>query len=124
MAGESTNALAFYQQLAAGLVLLPLLAAFRPTRPRARACIAAVAGLAFASTSLAYLLYFRLLAEVGPTSALTVTFLVPVFGVLWAVLFLGEHLGLGTVAGGALILVSVAFVTGTRLPLGRRAAVA
>jgi drug/metabolite transporter (DMT)-like permease len=50
-----------------------------------------------------------------------VTFLVPVFGVLWATIFLGEHITVGTLAGGALILASVAFVTNTRLPLRRRA---
>ena len=48
--------------------------------------------LALASTSLAYLIYFRLIAELGAPSALTVTFLVPVFGVLWGALFLGEAL--------------------------------
>ena len=65
-------------------------------------------------------MFFRLVAEVGPTTTLTVTFLVPVFGVLWATIFLGEHVGLGTVAGGALILASVGLVKGTRLPRPRR----
>ena len=75
--------------------------------------------LALASTSLAYLIYFRLIAELGAPSALTVTFLVPVFGVLWGALFLGEDLHLGTLLGGTVILLSVGLATGA---LGPRAA--
>ena len=41
-------------------------------------------------TGLAYLLFFRLIAHVGPAKAISVTFLIPVFGVLWGGLFLGE----------------------------------
>jgi drug/metabolite transporter (DMT)-like permease len=60
--------------------------------------------LAVASTAYAYRLYFRLIANVGPTRALTVTFLIPLFGVLWGMLFLSEPLTLNMVFGGALIL--------------------
>jgi drug/metabolite transporter (DMT)-like permease len=121
MLGEPPGTLALYQQLAAGAVLLPAVAAFPPHHTPAAGAIAAVVALAVGSTAVAYLLYFRLVAEVGPTSTLSVTFLVPVFGVLWATIFLGEHITVGTLAGGALILASVAFVTNTRLPLRRRA---
>jgi drug/metabolite transporter (DMT)-like permease len=61
------------------------------------------------------LLYFRLMASVGPTKTLTVTFLVPVFGVLFGVLFLGDPVGIGTFAGMGIILSSVALATGIRL---------
>ena len=54
--------------------------------------------------ALAYLFYFRLIRDLGPTRALTVTFLMPVFGVLWAVLLLGESLTPGMASGGAIIL--------------------
>jgi len=116
MTGEPPGTLALFQTAAAGLVLLPAIAVAQPPHAPDAGDLAAVAALAIGSTSLAYLLYFRLVAEVGPTSTLTVTFLVPVFGVLWATIFLGEQLGAGTVAGGALILASVAFVTNTRVP--------
>src|SRR5947209_194236 len=115
-AGEPPNTLAVGQQVAAGVVLLPLLAVLPPPHSPGAGPLAALAALAIACTALAYLLYFRLLAEVGPTSTLTVTFLVPVFGVLWAAVFLGEHVTVGTLAGGALILASVSLVTGTGLP--------
>lgn len=76
---------------------------------------ASVLGIALLSTALAYLIYFRLLASVGPTKTLTVTFLVPVFGVLLGALLLGEPIGGGTLPGLAIILVSLLLVNEIRL---------
>ena len=61
--------------------------------------IANVVALAIASTAIAYLIYFRLIADVGPSRALTVTFLIPLFGVLWGFLFLGEAITLEHAGG-------------------------
>ncbi|EGQ8959493.1 DMT family transporter [Vibrio parahaemolyticus] len=63
-------------------------------------------------TGLAYLLYFHLVSEIGPTSALTVTFLVPVFGILWGYLILGEPIGFNTIIGTILVLSGTMLVTG------------
>jgi drug/metabolite transporter (DMT)-like permease len=71
-----------------------------------------VLALGVLCSGIAYLLYFRLIAEVGTTSALTVTFLNPVFGILWGALFLGEVVGWYTVAGSAIVLAGTALVTG------------
>ena len=64
----------------------------------------------------AYLIYFRLVADVGPTRTFTVTFMIPVFGTLWGALFLDEPVGLSTLAGGAVIVIATALVLeiGTR----------
>ncbi len=59
--------------------------------------------LGLVCTALAYLLFFRLLADLGPIKPLTVTMLVPLFGVLWGALFLDEQVTLAHLAGGALI---------------------
>ena len=61
--------------------------------------VACLLALALGSTGIAYLLYFRLLAELGATGGMTVIFVVPVFGVLWGALFLDEAIHLATVAG-------------------------
>lgn len=79
-----------------------------------------VVALGVLCTGAAYLLYFRLIRDIGATRALSVTFLIPVFGVLWGVLLLGEHVGLNALAGGALVLLGVALANGV-LPLGRKA---
>ena len=60
--------------------------------------------LAVASTAVAYLLYFKLIANIGPARALTVTFLIPLFGVLWGFLFLDEKIGANTMTACALIV--------------------
>jgi drug/metabolite transporter (DMT)-like permease len=72
----------------------------------------AVLALGVVCSGIAYLLYFRLVADIGAASALTVTFLVPVFGVLWGHLFLNEPLGWNTLAGALVVIVGTALVTG------------
>jgi drug/metabolite transporter (DMT)-like permease len=84
-----------------------------------------VLALGVVCSGIAYLLYFRLVADIGAASALTVTFLVPVFGVLWGHLFLHEPLGWNTLAGALTVIVGTALVTGFRLSaLSRRPAAA
>ena len=57
----------------------------------------------------------------GPTRAVSVTFLIPVFGVLWGILFLGEQLTLNMVIGCAVILLGTSLSTGVFAP-GKKAA--
>ena len=76
----------------------------------------ALLGLAFVSTTVAFIFYYRLIADVGPVKASTVTLLVPVFGMIWGVIFLGEPLTAGRVAGCAIILSGCALILGL-LPL-------
>jgi drug/metabolite transporter (DMT)-like permease len=71
-----------------------------------------VLALALVCSAGAFLIYYRLLADVGPTRALTVTFLIPVFGVFWGAVFLGEAVTFSTIAGGALIIIATALVAG------------
>jgi drug/metabolite transporter (DMT)-like permease len=61
------------------------------------------------STGLAYVLYFRLIGDVGATTASAVNYVVPVFAVLVSVLFLGEHVTWNLLAGGLVVLVGVAY---------------
>jgi drug/metabolite transporter (DMT)-like permease len=119
-AGEPPLSMAIGQQLAAAVVLLPLIPAL-PVRATPDAVdVLCVLALALGSTGIAYLLYFRLLRELGATGGMTVIFVVPVFGVLWGALFLDERIHLGTVLGGAVILLSVWLIT--RTPASERAA--
>ena len=72
----------------------------------------AVLALATLCTALAYVLYFRLMSRVGPTNAVSVTFLIPLFAMLWGALFLGEAVTAQMVAGGAIVLVGIALALG------------
>ncbi|MDE2371780.1 MAG: DMT family transporter [Burkholderiales bacterium] len=85
----------------------------------------AVLALGIVCSGIAYLLYFRLIADLGAASALTVTFLIPVFGVLWGHLFLGEALSWHMAAGALVVIVGTALVTGfSPAALWRRPAIA
>ena len=104
------------QLLGASAVLFPLASANLPTHsPPAEAVFATVA-LVVVCTAVAYQLYYYLLISAGPLNALTVTLLVPVFGVLWGALLLGEHISAGMIVGLAVVLCSVGLVTGMLSP--------
>ncbi len=60
----------------------------------------------------AFLLYFRLVRDIGGTSTLTVTFLIPVFGILWNHLFLGEAVPPSMIAGSLTVILGTALATG------------
>jgi drug/metabolite transporter (DMT)-like permease len=117
-AGVSPLAMTIGQQGAAAVILLPLAAVSLPGEaPPLPAALSALA-LALLCTAVAYLLYFRLIENVGPTKTLAVTFLIPVFGLLFGVVLLDEPVGLGTLVGFAIISYGVALVTEIRLGKG------
>jgi drug/metabolite transporter (DMT)-like permease len=72
----------------------------------------AVVALGIACTAFAYVLYFRLIEHAGPSRALAVTFLVPVFAVIYGALFLGEAVTAKMLVCGAVILCGTALSTG------------
>lgn len=92
------------------MVLLPLAVIFAPDHLPSSAAVYSVLGLSLICTSVAYLLYFRLIARIGPVKTVSVTFLVPVFGLLWGVIFLQEQVYATTIAGLVIILLSVMLV--------------
>lgn len=111
-AGVPSLTLAAGQQTAAAGFMIPLAATDLPNETPSVTAALCVLALAIPSTAVAYLLFFYLIRTVGPTSTSTVTLIVPVFGLLFGVLFLGEPVGWGTVIGLLIILCSVVLVTG------------
>jgi drug/metabolite transporter (DMT)-like permease len=97
------------QGVAALLLLLPGWWMWPAQWPSARAWACAVA-LGVLCTALAYLMYFRLIARLGTARAMTVTMLVPAFGVLLGVALLDEPFTFGIAAGGALVAFGCALV--------------
>jgi len=117
--GENPIDMAVGQQLGATVFMLPLAVGTVPLVAPSGVVVFSVLALSILCTSLAYLLYFPLLQRVGPVRTLSVTFLIPVFGILWGHLFLQEAVTPTIIAGLALVLVSVALVAD--LPFGRSA---
>ena len=117
LSGALPLAVAAGSQVAAALFLaVPAALAWPAQAPSASAWLM-VALLAFFGTGLAYLLYFRLIANAGPANAVAVTYLIPIFAVVWGGIFLGERLTLPLVAGCAVIFAGTALATGM-LPRG------
>ncbi len=112
LAGVDTLAVATGSQIAAALALAPFALATWPTAPVGVRDWAGALALGVACTGLAYILYFRLIDRVGAMRAASVTFLLPLFAVLWGGLFLGEAITVQMAAGGALILIGSALALG------------
>lgn len=113
-AGVPPLTLAVGQQTAAAAIMIPVALTDLPGEAPSVAVALCVLGLAVLSTAVAYLLFFYLISSAGPTATSTVTLIVPVFGLIFGVLFLGEPVGVGTIVGLAVILSSVVLITGTR----------
>lgn len=116
LAGVPSMAVAAGSQLGATLWLaMPTVLWWPATLPGPAAWVS-LAALAVVCTGLAYILYFRLIVNVGPANAITVTFLVPAFAVAWGAAFLGEALTVPMVVGCAVILAGTALATGLVRP--------
>jgi drug/metabolite transporter (DMT)-like permease len=114
----SPLSLSIGQLLGATACILPFAAMDVPAKLPSLPVTLSILALAILSTAFAYLLYFRLLRDVGPTQTNYVTMLVPAFGVIWGMMFLDEPMTTGTGIGMFLILVSVLFFS--NLPLSKR----
>ena len=78
-----------------------------------------VVALAVLCTAIAYILYFRLIEKAGPSKALTVTFMIPLFALFYGAVFLGETITAWMVGCGLVILCGIALATGL-VKLGKR----
>ena len=112
LTGASALAVATGSQFAAALLLALPAAWLWPAAMPGTVAWSSAFGLAALCTALAYILYFRLMSRVGPTNAVSVTFLIPLFAILWGALFLHEAITAQMVAGGAIVLVGIALALG------------
>ena len=103
------------QLTCSSLILLPVTAAVdRPwllAMPSA-ATIAALAGLALLSTSLAYIIFFRIMAVSGSNNVMLVTLLIPVSGIAMGHLVLAEPIVANHLLGAAIIAISLLVIDG------------
>lgn len=112
LAGLPALVTATGSQVGATLALAVPAAFFWPARWPGTGAWLAVTVVGVVCTGLAYVLYFRLIEEAGPARALAVTFLVPVFAVLYGMVFLGETVTLWMLLCGAVIVCGTALSTG------------
>ena len=123
LSGVPPLAVAAGSQVSAAMLLgVPAALAWPAVAPSAQAWLM-MALLAFLGTGFAYVLYFRLIANAGPANAVAVTYLIPIFAVVWGAVFLAEEVTATLVAGCLVIFVGTALATGVLRPppLGRGA---
>ena len=97
-------------QLMGGIVLIPLTLTQHLHGPIDQKIILCMLGLALLCSAIAYLLYYQLIADIGPARALTVTFLMPIFGICWGKIFLDEIITFQMIIGTLLILLGTFYV--------------
>jgi drug/metabolite transporter (DMT)-like permease len=113
--------LATGQLVAAALILLPLaLLSGIPAVP-SPAAAGSIVAMGIVSTAIAWPVYFRIARRTSATAASSSTFVVPMFGIFWGGLILGEPIGAELLAGFALVIASLVLVL--RLPIPRPAGV-
>jgi drug/metabolite transporter (DMT)-like permease len=99
-------------QIGASMLLLLPAATHLPAQMPSTNAWWAIIALAVFCTALPYVLYFRIIAKAGPSRAIAVTFLIPVFGVLYGAVFLKEMITTTMLACGAVIVLGTALSTG------------
>lgn len=109
------------QLLGAAIILAPFSALDLPVHEVSVPVALATLALILLCTAFAYQLYYYLIISAGPLHALTVTLLIPVFGLIWGALLLDESVSPGMILGLLIVLFSVGLVTGMLSP-GKRAA--
>ena len=110
--GVDPLAMAAGSVTAAAIVLLPMAVYFWPAAPVSGSAWAAALSLAVLCTGLAYIIYYGLIDRVGATRSITVTFLVPLFGIFWGAVILHEPIGLRMLVATAIVLLGTLLATG------------
>ncbi len=108
LTGLPAGAVAAATLSCAAVLMLPFAVATWPAHPIPTLSWLAAGALGVLGSGIAYVLYYRLIQRIGAARAATVTYVVPLFGVAWAWLLLGEPLTVPMLIAGTLILGSVA----------------
>ena len=108
LAGVPSLVIATGSQVGAAIgLVLPTLWLWPAQSPSVRAWLALLA-VGVLCTGIAYVLFFRLIERMGAAKSLTVTFLIPVFAVIYGAVFLGESVTAWMLLCGAVILFGTA----------------
>jgi drug/metabolite transporter (DMT)-like permease len=112
LSGVPPKVVAAGGMLPATLVLLPLGIWFWPSATPSLLAWGCALTLAILGTAIAHVIYFELIAKTGAMAATTVTFLIPVFGILWGSWFLDEAMGVRLLGGMLITLAGTALCVG------------
>jgi drug/metabolite transporter (DMT)-like permease len=103
-------AMATGAMVAASVMILPTMAFSLPSHMPSPQALGLVVALALFPSALAQIIFIPLVARIGPTRAMSVSFLIPLFSILWGFIFLQETIGLSCVLGGLTVLTATGLV--------------
>jgi len=118
LSGVPALGIAFGTQGVAVVMLWPLAWRYWPESMPGGLAWGAVIALGVGCSALAFILYFRLISQVGPSRAATVAYLIPAFGMGWGALFLDEPITLQMLVGALVVLAGTAMSSGVIDRLG------
>lgn len=121
LAGLPAIAVTAWVMIVSTVALLPAAVVAAPDGSVGAGPLAAVAALGVLGTGLAFVIFYGLIARVGPARSFIVTYLAPAFAVLYGVALLGEGMTVATVAGLVLIVSGASLAVEGRLPGAARA---
>jgi len=116
LTGISSIVLTSGSQVAACIILVPLSLFFIPSQMPSNSAVFSVILLGILCTGIAFIIFFNLIAKLGPAKAISVTYLIPAFGLLWGSLLLNEVITTSMLVGCGFILTGVALTTGLLKP--------
>jgi drug/metabolite transporter (DMT)-like permease len=116
LAGAAPEAVAGGTMLVAAVVTAPLLVASPPAGSLALDAVASLVALGVGGTGIAFVLFYTLIADIGPARAAIVSYVAPAFSIAYGVVLLGESLTVAAIAGLALILAGSWLGAQGRLP--------
>lgn len=112
LSGLSPLLLATGSQASATIALLPLGLMFIPTEMPSSEALLSVVAIGILCTGIAYIMFFRLIDAVGPAKTISVTYLIPFFGIFWGFVFLEEEITTKMITTSLITLFGVALTTG------------
>ncbi|WP_019142136.1 DMT family transporter [Noviherbaspirillum massiliense] len=108
--GVHPIAMATGSLVAGGMLMVPAIPFSLPPAMPSMTALACMLTLALLSSALAQALFIPLIVKIGPTRAMSVSFLIPLFSMLWAAIFLHESVRPSTLGGGAIVLMAMGLV--------------
>ena len=99
-------------QIFASMIMLPLGILFWPDNAISTESWISAIVLGIVCSGVAFIIFFSLVSQVGPTNTSTVTYLIPIFGILFGIIFLEESVTYVTLVGSICILFGVMLITG------------
>ncbi|MDO4907114.1 DMT family transporter [Neisseria sp.] len=103
-------ALAACSQLGASIVISPFLLMDAPSGPFTVINFLQLIALSLICSAIAYLIYFKLISDIGPTRTLTVTFLSPLAAMIVGKIFLDEPIRISMIVGAIIVIISIMLV--------------